>query len=95
MIQTQPSAQAQSTAEIIKAYIYEQFLYDRPEVILTPELLLIEQRMIDSLQIVQLIQFLQEKFSIWIDVTDLVMENFASINSMTAFVEKQNSKSEA
>lgn len=46
----------------IKHYIAEQFLYDRPEISLTDDFPLIEQRVIDSLQIVQLISFLQEQF---------------------------------
>ena len=89
MIQTQPVVQTQSNAAIIKEYIRERFLYDRPEVTLTQDLSLIEQRVIDSLQIMQLVQFLQERFNIWIDIIDLVVENFASIDSMAAFVQRQ------
>ncbi len=75
--------------EIIQAFIRERFLYDRPEAVLTPDLPLIEQRLIDSLQLMQLVQFLQERFSIEIDIMELVVENFATINAMAAFVEKQ------
>ena len=78
----------QSTTEIIQTYIRERFLYDRPEVPLTPDLPLIEQRLIDSLQLMQLVQFLQERFGIEIDIMDLVVENFTSIDTMAAFVQK-------
>jgi acyl carrier protein len=81
--------ETESTAEIIRAFISERFLYDRPEVMLTPDLPLIEQRLIDSLQLMQLVQFLQERFGIFIDIMDLVVENFASIDTMAAFVETQ------
>lgn len=84
---TQPTTQ--STAEIIKAFILDRFLYDRPDFPLSGDLPLIEQRLIDSLQLMQLVQFLQERFEIWIDVTDLVAENFATIDTMAAFVQKQ------
>jgi acyl carrier protein len=89
MTQTQTSTPEQTTADIIKSYIRERFLYDRPEVVLTAELPLIEQRLIDSLQIMQLIQFLQEKFAITVDITDLVLENFTSIETIAAFVQRQ------
>jgi acyl carrier protein len=89
MIQTQPVTQTQAIAATIQAFIRDQFLYDRPEINLTPELALIEERVIDSLQLMQLIQFLQEKFGFRIDITDLVIENFTSIDTMAAFVQRQ------
>lgn len=88
MTQTEVMTQTQPTAEIIKAYIREQFLYDRPEINLTPALPLVEERLIDSLQLMQLVQFLQERFGIWIDISDLVVENFATIAAMATFVEQ-------
>jgi acyl carrier protein len=80
--------ETQSTAGIIENFIRERFLYHRPDIQITPDLPLIEQRLIDSLQLMQLVQFLQERFGIWIDVTDLMVENFATIDTMAAFVEK-------
>ncbi len=79
----------QNTNETIKIFIHEQFLYDRPEVNLTPDLPLLEERLMDSLQLMQLVVFLEEKFGLRIDITDLVIENFASINTISAFIEKQ------
>ena len=78
----------ESSTEIIQTFIRERFLYDRPEIALTPDLPLIEQRLIDSLQLMQLVQFLQERFGIEIDIMDLVIENFSSIDTMAAFVQK-------
>ena len=78
----------QNTNETIKIFIHEQFLYDRPEVNLTPDLPLLEERLMDSLQLMQLVVFLEEKFALRIDITDLVIENFTSINTISAFIEK-------
>ena len=89
VIETQQAATQESTIEIIQAFIRDRFLYDRPGTELTPDLPLIEQRLIDSLQLMQLVQFLQERFGVWIDVTDLVPENFETINSMAALIDKQ------
>jgi len=79
----------ESTIAIIEAFIRERFLYDRPETVLTPDLPLIEQRLIDSLQLMQLVQFLQEKFELRFDIMDLVFDNFASLSAMANFVSKQ------
>ncbi len=79
----------ESTIAIIEAFIRERFLYDRPDTVLTPDLPLMEQRLIDSLQLMQLVQFLQERFGLQIDIMDLVFENFASLDAMAAFVTKQ------
>ena len=85
----QNSIQDEQTTEAIKQYIYEQFLYDRPEVVLTNDIQLIEQRIIDSLQIIQLINFLQDNFGIMIELEDLRLENFFSLDTITKLVSKQ------
>jgi acyl carrier protein len=82
----------QSNAEIVTAFIRERFLYDRPDVYLTPELPILEQRIIDSLQLIQLVQFLQERFAINIDITELVVENFSSIEVIAALVAKHHNQ---
>ena len=83
------STQYEQIQETIQQYIAQQFLYDRPEMSLTDDFPLIEQRVIDSLQIVQLIAFLQEQFGILFEIEDLVLENFSSINTIAALVQKQ------
>ena len=85
----QNSIQDEQTTEAIKQYIYEQFLYDRPEIVLTNDFPLIEQRIIDSLQIIQLINFLQDNFGIMIELEDLRLENFFSLDTITKLVSKQ------
>lgn len=79
----------EQTKAAIKAYIAEQFLYDRPEITLTDDFPLIQQRVIDSLQIIQLITFLQEDFGILFEIEDLLLENFSSISAIAALVQKQ------
>jgi acyl carrier protein len=83
----QPSDEGMAT--IIQQYISEQFLYDRPEVTLTAEFPLIRQQVIDSLQITQLISFIQERFHFEIKLTELRLENFESIQSMVALIQRQ------
>ena len=42
---------------------------------------------VDSLGIVKIISYLEDTFSVAIDDSDLVMENFETIESMATFVE--------
>ncbi|MFZ4657046.1 MAG: acyl carrier protein [Caldilineaceae bacterium] len=81
-------AQPDETKATIKQYITQEFLYDRPEVNLTDDFPVMQQRVIDSLQIIQLLSFLQEKFDLIFNAEDLTLENFASVNEVAALVER-------
>lgn len=53
---------------------------------------LLENGLIDSLTIVQLISFLEEKFNIDLVDSDFDISNFNTIESMVSFVEGKMSK---
>lgn len=72
----------------LKQYITEKFLYNRPEIHLTNDTLLFEEVAIDSLQLFQLLAFMEERLHWKMALEDLVMENFESI---TAIVKLMNS----
>lgn len=50
---------------------------------------LLEQGIIDSLAIVQLVGFLEEHFQIDVDDEERIPENFESIDSLSAFVQRK------
>ena len=54
---------------------------------LTLESLLLEEKMMDSFGLIQLVARIKEKFSISIDTKDLTSQNFASINTIMMMVE--------
>lgn len=77
------------TNEIIHEYIVNDLLNgsnDRP---ITNAEDLIESGIIDSLGIMSLLAFLEERFSLQIASEDLLPENFSSINSITVLVDRQ------
>lgn len=49
---------------------------------------LIEKRILDSMSIVRLVQAINEEFDIEITVSDLVPENFDSVSTMMALIER-------
>lgn len=74
------------TALTIKQYITETILYDRPGLALTNHLPLLEQGLIDSIQLLNLVLFLQERFGITIRPEAMLPENFATVNALVALV---------
>jgi acyl carrier protein len=74
--------------EIIKQYITETILYDQPGIELTDAFPLLEQTMMDSLQFLNLVLFIQERFQITIRPIEMVPENFESIQAMVALIDR-------
>jgi len=60
--------------------------YDQPTHQLTNETPLIQEGVIDSLQIMQLVTFLQERFDYTVQPPELQLENFQSVNTVAALV---------
>lgn len=50
---------------------------------------LLEQGIIDSLAIMRLVEFLEERFQIEVDDEERIPENFESIDSLSAFVQQK------
>ena len=73
----------------IKNYVISELVSDSQHANLGDTDQLIESGIIDSLGIMKLIGFLEDNLSVEIDDMELVPENFASIESITALVKKK------
>jgi acyl carrier protein len=71
----------------IHDYILAEFAAERSEV--APDENLLAQGIIDSMGIMKLVTFLEERFGIEAVDDDLVPENFGSIELLRAFVERK------
>ncbi len=76
------------TKEKIKTFIVENFLFGSEDG-LKDETSFLEEGIIDSTGILELVTFLEEEFSITIEDEELVPENLDSINNVTAFLERK------
>ncbi len=74
--------------ETIKTFIIENFLFGSEDG-LKDETSFLEEGIIDSTGILELVTFLEEEFSIAIEDEELVPENLDSINNVTAFLERK------
>ena len=72
---------------VIKNYIVQELMYDRPGVELTIDTSLIEEDIIDSMGIFRLIAFLEEQFGFTLKHEEVVMESFETIVAIAALVE--------
>ena len=73
------------TKETIKTFIIENFLFGSEDG-LKDETSFLEEGIIDSTGILELVTFLEEEFSIAIEDEELVPENLDSINNVTTFL---------
>lgn len=74
----------------IRTFIFENFLFDAEESALGNDDSFLEQGVIDSTGVLELVEWIEETFEIKIDDTELVPENLDSVNLIAAFIEKKN-----
>lgn len=72
--------------EILKSQILKEFMYDKPEVILDNDSLLIEEEIIDSLGIFVLISLMEEQFNIKINSDEVMLDNFETLDTIKSLV---------
>ena len=71
----------------LTSFIKEEFIEDGTEVEDTTNLL--EEEIIDSLGIFTLVSFIEEKFGVKVDEEEVNLENFQTVASIEAMVDKK------
>lgn len=82
-------AEPDSIAYLLREHILQEIAYDRSDLKLTNDFELIEQGVIDSMGILRVVTFLEEKFAIVMEPEDMTLENFATIDAITNFVTRK------
>lgn len=78
-----------STNDVIRDFITSNLLKGTLEARLGDDDELVQSGIIDSLGITTMLIFLEEEFNVQIPGDDLIPENFASVSTITALVERQ------
>jgi len=73
---------------IIRMFIIENFLFGNAEGLMDDTSFL-ENGIIDSTGVLELVNFLEEEFSIKVEDEELVPENLDSINNVSAYLQKK------
>ena len=71
----------------IRTFIFENFLFDAEEGDLLNDSSFLDQGIIDSTGVLELVTYLEEEFDITIEDEELIPENLDSINNVNAFLE--------
>ena len=74
----------------IKSFIIENFLFGNANG-LNDDTSFLEEGIIDSTGVLELITYLEEEFSIAVDDEELIPENLDSIDNLVVFVDKKKS----
>ena len=72
----------------IKNFIIENFLFGNSDG-LNDDTSFLEEGIIDSTGVLELVKYLEEAFNITVDDEELIPENLDSINNVTAYLEKK------
>ena len=76
-----------SVKDQIRSYIEEYMLFGDP--VESDDLSLLESGLVDSTGTMELVLFIEEEFNVVADDSEIIPENFESVNSITAFVERK------
>jgi acyl carrier protein len=79
----------QSVQDVIINFINENFIMGRSKLKLTPEQSLLESGIIDSTGVLELVMYLEERYSIKIEDEELVPENLDSIDNIVKFLKSK------
>lgn len=71
----------------IRAFMLKNFLLDADESVLADDASFLDQGIIDSTGILELINWIEDTFSIQISDEEMLPENLDSINKILAFIE--------
>ena len=77
--------------ETIKKFIIENFLFGEEEE-LKDDTSFLEEGIIDSTGVLELIEFLEEQFNITIDDDEIIPENLDSLNNLEKFMVKHTAQ---
>lgn len=83
------SVQTSSVSDVLITFIKENFITGRSQKEISPEESLVDSGIIDSTGILELVMFLEEKYSITIEDEELIPENLDSVKNLVAFLERK------
>ncbi|MDP2853972.1 MAG: phosphopantetheine-binding protein [Smithellaceae bacterium] len=73
----------------IKQYIVTEIMHELDQNVLDNEAALIEGGIIDSMNLIKLVLFIEEKYGVAITDEELDIDNFMTVNALTKFVNKK------
>ncbi len=73
----------------LRQFVIDNFLFGQNNISFSDQDSFLEKGIIDSTGVLELIEFLQTRFGIYVRDQDLIPENLDSIDNLVAFIERQ------
>jgi acyl carrier protein len=73
----------------IKQYVAENFLFSDDGYQLSEDASFLEEGIVDSTGVLELVMFVEETFNITVEDEDIVPENFDSVSCLAAYVRRK------
>jgi acyl carrier protein len=88
------STQQVSIIEEIRRFIVDNFLFGQTSAVPDDDASLLENGVIDSTGVLELVSFLEENFQVQVEDAELVPENLDSLRCLSDFVRRKQAGSE-
>lgn len=75
----------------IRAFIFDNFFFDAEESALQNDTSFLEQGIIDSTGVLELVDWLEEEFNMSVDDEELLPQNLDSVNLLSAYITRKTS----
>ncbi len=75
----------------IRTFIFDNFLFDAKEDALQNDTSFLEEGIIDSTGVLELVDWLEEEFDMSVDDEELIPENLDSVNLLSAYITRKTS----
>ena len=79
-----------NTKEQVRQYIAENFLFSDDGCSLPDDASFLEEGIVDSTGVLELVMFVQEEFGIAVSDDEIVPQNFDSIDRLAAYIETKS-----
>ena len=79
----------------LKAYIVKEFMFDQNADAVTSDYDLLNNGVVDSMGILDIVSFMEEKFGVKVGDDEITPDNFRSLDALTKLVETKTGASEA
>ncbi|HRN54060.1 MAG TPA: acyl carrier protein [Gemmatimonadaceae bacterium] len=76
----------QTIAQTLRSFIQENFLYMRPDLQYGDDDSLLAKGVIDSLGVMEIVGFLEERFEMTVEQDDVTEQNFGSVAAIARYV---------
>lgn len=79
----------QDTAQQVRDYVIDRFLFGQGGDRLTDDASFLEQNLVDSTGVLEMVMFLEQRFGVKVQDHELIPENLDSVNRIAAFVARK------